>query len=170
MIALQAPSVDNATVIVELLIACQQYHVAGDGAAEVALFKEAVSELIEVGDFAVAFTGELIDGQEALIGTEGEMAAVVVGEVAGAVAVANDIKLHEAEQRLCVAVAGVTLVFDDLLHRSQGIDAKAFDLNLHHRHTVDRQNHVKTMVAVVRIDAELVDDLEVIFASILKVH
>ena len=123
-----------------------------------------------MGDFAVVFTGELIDGQEALIGVEGEVAAVVVGEVVGAVAVADDIKLHKAEQRFGVAVARVTLVFDDLLHGPSGIDAKAFEFNLHHRHTVDQQDHIKTMVAVVRIDAELVDDLEVIFAPILEVH
>ena len=152
------------------MLSRQQHHVAGDGAAEVALFQEAGSELIEVGDFAVVFIGELIDGQELLIGVEGEVAAVVVGEVVGAVAVTDDIKLHEAEQRFGVAVARVALVFDDLLHRPSWIDAKAFEFNLHHRHTVDQQDHVKTMVAVVRIDAELVDDLEVIFAPILEVY
>jgi hypothetical protein len=106
-------------------------------------------------------SGELIDGQEALVGIEGEVAGVVVGEVVGAVAVADDEELHEAEQRLGVAVAGVVLVFDDLLHGPARIHAEGLQLDLHTGHAVDEQDDVVAVVAVVRVDAELVDDLEV---------
>ena len=154
----------------ELLLACKQHHVAADGAAEVALLQKAIGEVIKMSYFLIVLACKLIDGQKALFGIEGEVAAVVVSEVVGAVAIANDIKLHKAEQRLGVTIAGVALVFDDLLHGSSWIDAEAFELNLHHRHTVDQQDDVKAMVTVVRVDAELVDDLEDVFAPILEVH
>ena len=153
----------------QLLLTGEQDHVAADGAAEIALFQEAVGELVELGDFAVVLTCKLIDGQEALVGIEGEVAGVVVGEVVGAVAVADDEELHETEQRLGVAVAGVVLVFDDLLHGPARIDAEGLQLDLHDRHAVDEQNHIVTVVAVVCVDAELTDDLELVFAPVLEV-
>ena len=154
----------------ELLLAREQHHVAADGPAKVALFQEALGEGIEVGDLRVVFVRELIDGQEALFGVEGEVAGVVVREVVGAVAVADDEELHEAEQRLGVAVAGVVLVFDDLLHVPAWIHAKGLQLDLHAGHAIDEDEHIVTVVAVVRVDAELVDDLEGVFAPVLDVH
>jgi len=53
------------------LLTRQQHHVAADGAAQVALFQEVLGEFVELGDLAVAFICELIDGQEALFGIEG---------------------------------------------------------------------------------------------------
>lgn len=131
-------------------------------------FIKVIGEVIQMSDFLIVLACKLIDGQKALFGIEGEVAAVVVSEVVGAVAIANDIQLHKAEQRLGVTIAGVALVFDDLLHGSSWIDAEAFELNLHHRHTVDEQDDVKTMVTVVGINAELVDDLEVVSHQSLR--
>ena len=122
-----------------------------------------------MGDLPVVLVGILIDGQEALVGVEGEVAGVVVGEVVGAVAVADDEELHEAEQRLGVAVAGIVLVFDDLFHRPARADAEGLELDLHARHAVDEEDHIVTVVAVVRVDAELADDLEGVFAPVLDV-
>ena len=90
-----------------------------------------------MGDFLVGFVRELIDGQEALVGIEGEVASVVVGEIVGAVPVADDEELHEAEQRLGVAVTGVVLVFDDLFHGPARVDAKGLQFDLDAGHTVD---------------------------------
>ena len=154
----------------ELLLAREQHHVTADGAAEVALFQEVFGELVELGDLSVIFTGELIDGQEALVGIEGEVAGVVVGEVVAAVAVTDDEQLHEAEQRLAVAIAGIALVFNDLLHGPTGIHAERLQLDLHTGHAVDEQDDVVTVVAVVSVDAQLVDHLEVVFAPVLEVH
>ena len=67
----------------ELLLAGEQHHIAADGLAKVALFQEALGKLVELADLAVVFVGELIDGQETLVGIEGEVAGVVVGEVVG---------------------------------------------------------------------------------------
>ncbi len=54
------------------------------------------------------------------------MAGVVVREVESLVAIADDEELEEAEERLGVAVAGIVLVIDDLLHGFARIDAQAF--------------------------------------------
>ena len=71
------------------------------------------------------------------------MPGVVVGEVVGGVAVADDIELDEAEERSRVAVAGVVLVlFDDLFDRAAGIDAERLQFDLRNRHAVDEQEDV----------------------------
>ena len=43
------------------------------------------------------------------------------------------------------------------------------DAILHQRQAVDEQDHIIAMMAVVGVDAELVDDLEVVFAPVLEV-
>jgi hypothetical protein len=53
-------------------------------------------------DLLVLFSSELIHGEKALLGIEAEMAAVVVGEILGIASIADDEKLHEAQQRLCI--------------------------------------------------------------------
>ena len=108
----------------EFLLTLDEHHVATDGLGEDALLEKAGGEIVEVGDLLVGLVRELVDGQEALVGIEGEVASVVVGEVVGAVAIADDEELEEAEEGFGVAVAGVVLVFDDLLHGPAGIDAK----------------------------------------------
>ncbi len=153
----------------ELLLAGDEHHVAADGAAEVTFFQESVGEGVELGDLPVFLVGELINGQKFLIGIEGEVVFVVVGEVIGAVAVADDEELHEAEQRLGVAIAGIVLVFDNLLHRLFGIHAERLQLDLHTRHAIDEEDHIIAVMAVVRVDAELVDDLKGVFAPVLDV-
>ena len=85
------------------------------------------------------------------------------------VAVADDEELDEAEERLGVAVAGVVLVIDDLLHGPAGADAEGLQLDLHDGDAVDQQDDVVAVVAVVGVDAELVDDLEGVFAPVLDV-
>ena len=153
----------------QLLLAGDEHHVAADHLAERAFGEEAVGEVVEVGDLLVVLGGELVDGQEALVGVEGEVAGVVVGEVAGVGAVADDEELDEAEQRLGVAVAGVVLVIDDLLHGPARADAEGLQLDLHDGHAVDEQDDVVAVVAVVGVDAELVDDLEGVLAPVLDV-
>ncbi|SMH65925.1 protein of unknown function [Acidithiobacillus ferrivorans] len=153
----------------ELLLTGKQHHVAADGLAKLALFQEAFGEGVELGDLAVVLVREFIDGQKALVGIESEVAGVVVGKVIRAVAVADDEQLHEAQQRLGVAVAGVVLVFDDLLHGPARMDAQGLQLDLHTGHAVDEEDDVVAVVAVVGIDAQLVDDLEGVFAPVLEV-
>ena len=153
----------------QLLLAGDQHHVAADHLAQGAFGEEGFGEAVEVGDLLVVLGGELIDGQKALVGVEAEVAAVVVGEIPGVAAVADDEELDEAQQRLGVAVAGVVLVIDDLLHGPARADAEGFQLDLHDRHAVDEQDDIVAVVAVVGVDAELVDDLEGVFAPVLDV-
>ena len=82
--------------------------------------EEFFGKAVEQGDFFVVFAGELVDGQEAFISVEAEVARVVVGEIPCVGAVADDKYLQEAQQRFAVAVAGVGFVIDDLLHGAAG--------------------------------------------------
>jgi hypothetical protein len=50
-----------------------------------------------VGDLLVVHPGELVDGQEALIGIESEVAGVVVGEIPSLGAITDDEELEKAE-------------------------------------------------------------------------
>ncbi len=153
----------------QLLLAGDQHHVAADHLAQGALGEEVLGEAVQMGDLVVVFVGELVERQEALVGVKAEVAAVVVGEVPGIAAVADDEELQEAQQGLAVAVAGVVLVIDDLLHGPARADGEGFQLDLHHRHAVDEQDHVIAVVAVVGVDAELVDHLEAVLAPVLDV-
>ncbi|GEM_PF-1974162 len=153
----------------QLLLAGDEYHVAADGLGERAFHQEGRGEVVEVGDLLIRLVGELVDGQETLVGVEGEVAGVVVGEVIGVVSIADDEELEEAKERLGVAVAGVVFVLDDLLHGPPWMDAEGFQLDLHDRDAVDEDEHIVTVVAVVGVDAELVDGFEGVFAPVLDV-
>ena len=48
-------------------------------------------------------------------------------------------------------------------------DPESLELDLYHRHAVDEQDHIVTVVAVVGVDAELVNDFKVVFAPVLDV-
>ena len=153
----------------QLLLARDQHHVAADGGAKGAFHEEGRGEVIEVGDLLVRLVGELVDGQKSLLGIEGEVAGVVVREVVSAVAIADDEELQEAEECLRVAVAGVVLVIDDLLHGPARLDAEGLQLDLRDGHPIDEEEHVVAVVAVVSVDAELIDDLVGVFAPVADV-
>jgi hypothetical protein len=153
----------------KLLLACNEYHVAADRLPKGAFDEEGLGEAIEVGDLFVVHLGELIDGEEALLGIESEVAGVVVGEVPGLGAVADYEELEEAEKRLGVAVAGVVLVIDDLLHGPAGADAEGLQFDLNSGDAVDQEYDIVAMMAIIGIDAELIDNLERILAPVLDV-
>src|SRR5690625_3022792 len=113
------------------------------------------------------FTSQLVNGKEELVGVKGELLTRDVGEVPGVVAVADDKQLHEEQQRVGVAAARFIAVLDDLLHGSARGDAQRLQLDLHSRQAVDEQNYIVAMVAVIGVDTQLVDDLEVVFAPVL---
>ena len=154
----------------EFLFARQQHHVTADGAAQITLFQEVPGKLVELGDFAVALIGKFVDGQKALVGIEGKVAGVVVGKVVAAIAVADNEQLQKAQQGVAVAIATVLLVLDDLLHGPARIDAQGFQFYLHTGHTVDKDQNVVAVVAVLGVDAQLAHHLEVVFAPVLDVH
>ncbi len=153
----------------QLLLADNEDHVSADGLAEITFSQESLRKRVEVRDLLVVLVSEFIDGQESLFSIEREVAGIVVGEVVRAVTITDDEELQKAEQRFGVTVAGVVLIFDDLFHGPTRADAEGLELDLNHRHAVDEQNDVVTMVAVVRVDAKLVDDLEVVLAPVFDV-
>ncbi len=153
----------------QLLLAGDQYHVAADHLAQRAFGQKAVGKVVQVGDFLVVFIRQLVNRQKALVGVKAEVLVVVVGKVVGIAFIADNKQLHKTQQRVGVAVAGVVFVIDDLLHGTARADLEGFQLNLHHRHAVDQQNHVITVVAVIGIDAQLVDDFKVVFAPVFDV-
>ena len=108
----------------ELLLAGDEDHVLADHLTECALGKEPIGEVVEVGNLGVVLGRELVDRKEPLVGVEGEVPRVVVGEVPRVRAVADDEELDEAQERLGVSVTGVVLVVDDLLHRPPRADPK----------------------------------------------
>ena len=150
----------------QLLLAGYQHHVAADHFAEGAFGEELFGKAVEMGDFFVVFCGELVERKKTLVGVEAEVAAVVVDEVPGIGAVADDEELQEAEQCFNVAVAVVVFVLDNLLHGAARADGEGFQLDLNHRHAVDEEQEVVAVMAVIGVDAELVNDLEAVFAPL----
>lgn len=98
------------------------------------------------------------------------MLAIVVGKVVGVGPVADNEELHETQQGVGIAVAGLSLVIDDLLHGPARADIQGFQFNLHTGNTVDKQNDIIAVVAALGIDAQLADDFEVVFAPVLDIH
>ncbi len=78
-------------------------------------------------------------------------------------------KICRPARRAGVAVAGIILVLHDLLDSPTWIDSETLELDLHHGHAIDQQDHVVAVVAVLRIDTKLIDHLKVVLAPILKV-
>jgi hypothetical protein len=86
----------------QLLFAGNQHHVSADHLTQGAFRKKGLRKAFEMRDLLVVFSSELIHGEKALLGIEAEMAAIVVGEIPGIASIADDEKLHEAQQRLCI--------------------------------------------------------------------
>ncbi len=153
----------------EFLLACDEYHVLADHVRECAFGEKLVGEIVQMGDFGVVPARKLVDRQKLLVGVKREVFCVVVGEIQRVGLIADDEELDEAQQRFGVAVAGIVLVFDDLLHRPPGADAEGFEFNLGHGDAVDQEDDVVAVVAVIGVDAELVDDFKCVLAPVLDV-
>lgn len=95
----------------QFLLAGHQHHVTADHLSQRALRQEALGKIVQMVDFCVVFIGQPVNGQKTFIGVEAEMFMVVVGEVEGVAAVADNKKLYKAQQLVGVAVAGVVLVW-----------------------------------------------------------
>ena len=154
----------------QLLLAGYEYHITTDHFAQRAFGEELFGKAVEMSDLLVVFSGKLVERQKTLVGIEAEVAAVVVGEVPSVGAIADDKELQEAEQGFGVAVAGVVFVIDDLLHGRARTDGEGFQLDLYYRHTVDKEQHVITVMTVIGVDAELVDHLKAVFAPLPDVN
>ncbi len=144
-------------------------HVLADGFAECAFGKKPVGKVVEMRDLDVIRICKLIHREISLVRVEGEVSYVVVREVPGVSTVANDENLDKTEQRADVSVAGITLIFHDLLHRPPRTDSKRLQFDLSDRDAIDQEHDIIAVMAVIGVDADLVDDLEVVLAPILDV-
>lgn len=154
----------------ELVLAGDQHHIPADHRAQSALGQKLFGEVVHVGDFLVGLIGELVQRQEPLIGVETKMPCIVVGEIPGIAAVADNEHLYEAQQCPRVAVPGFILVVHDLLHGATRAYRQRLEFDLNHRNTIDENHDVVSLMAVFGIDPELVHDLEGVFAPILDIH
>ncbi len=153
----------------QFLLGGNQYHVSAEHLSKVALAEELLGKVVEVGYFFVVFGCELVNGQELLVGMKAEVLVWVIGEVIGIAAVADDKKLHEAQQGIGVAVAGVVFVVHDLLHGAARTDVQGFEFDLHHRNAVHQQYHIVAVMAIEGVDSQLVDDFKLVFAPVFDV-
>lgn len=145
-------------------------YVAADEVSERVFVEHEVGETEEVGHEVVVWGGCVVDREVGVGSVEAEVLVVVVGEVQGVgAAVADDEELHEAEERVGVAVAAVLLVIDNLLDGLEGRDAVVFEFDLDERESVDEDDDVVALSTVGSVDGELVDDLEVVFAPVAEV-
>lgn len=88
-------------------------------------------------DWLIVVGSEAVNREESLVGVEGKVSAVVVGEIDGLSAIADDEQLHEAEECAGVSVARIVLVVDDLLHGATWINTEGLELDLDDRDAVD---------------------------------
>ena len=120
-------------------------------------------------DLLVRFIRELIDRQEPFVLIKGEVPGVVIGKVVRVVAIAHNEELDEAEERSRISIARIVLVVNDLLHCFAWLDAEGLELDLDARHAIDEDEHVVSVVTVVRAHAELVHNLKRVLAPVLNV-
>ena len=153
----------------ELLFARDEDHVFADHMTQRALGKEPVSKVIKVGNLGVVLGRELVDRNELLIRVKSEVFRIVVGEVQRISTIADDEKLHEAQQRFGVAVSWIILVLDDLFHCSARANPRRFEFDLDYGDTVDQKYHIVAVMAVVRIDAKLMDNLKRVLTPVLDI-
>ena len=105
-----------------------------------------------------------------LIGIESEVLALIVGEVPSYVSIADNEYLHEAKERVGVAIAGIVLISDDLFHRAARADGQCLEFDLHHWQAINEQDHVILVVAVFGVDTRLFDDFVFVLTPIGDVH
>ncbi len=154
-----------------LLLRLYKHHITADEAAEGAFWEHHIGELEEFGNFVVTLVVRVIYGKIAVGGVEVEVFVVVVGEVHRVTAtVADDEELHEAHQRIGVAVSTILLVADNLFNSLQRGNAVAFKLNLDQGQAVDQDDDVVALAAVGGINGELVHHLIVILAPVPQVY
>ena len=153
----------------QLLLAGHKHHIAADHLCQRTFCQEVVCKAVKLGDFFVVVSSELVQRQKTFIRIKTEMAAVIVGKVPRIAHVADNEKLQKTEQRFAVAIAVVVFILHDLLHGPARADGQRFQLNLHHRDAIDKQYDVITVVAIVCIYAELVNNLKGVLAPIFDI-
>src|SRR5690606_14681268 len=122
-----------------------------------------------MSDFLIALVSVLINRQKALIGIKAEVLFAVIGEIARIVTITDDKQLYEAQQSIGIAVTSIVFILNDLFHSPAWADLERLKLNLHQWQTVDQQDDVVPMVAVIRVDTQLVNHFKVVLAPLADI-
>src|SRR5947209_1748059 len=104
------------------------------------------------------------------VSIETKMPGIVIGEIPRIRAIANNEQLNKTKQRLPVAISGIALVIHDLLHGTSRANSERFEFNLYGRHSVNKEDHVITVVTIISIYSQLIDDFKTVLAPIPDVH
>ena len=130
-----------------------------------------IAELEQLGYLMVIVICGVIYRKIVVGGIEMEMLIIVVGEVHRvAASVADNEELHEAHQRVGVAIATILLVVNDLFHRLHRRNTVTLQLNLDQRQSVDENDDIVSLVAICGVNSELVHHLVIVLAPVAKVH
>ena len=98
------------------------------------------------------------------------MFLVVIGKIVSVVLIADNKHLHEAQQRIGIAITDIILVINNLLHGTARTDIQSLQLNLNNGQAVNEQNDIVTLETVARVNSQLMNDLVIVFAPVFYVH
>jgi len=98
------------------------------------------------------------------------MLVFIIGKIIGFIAVANNKQLHKTHQGIAISVSRIIFIIHDLLHCLSWGNVNFFQLNLHHRQSINQQNNIIPMIAILGIDAQLIDNFIIVFAPIFYVY
>ena len=147
-----------------------KHHVSADKTAKNRLLQHHIREFEQLGNLMVVRIGSVIHRQIVVRCIEVEMLIVVICEVHRiAATVADYEQLHEAHQRVGIAIATVFLIADNLFHRLHGGNTVTLQLYLHQGQTIDQDDDIVTLAAVCCVDGELVHHLIIILAPVPQV-
>ena len=105
------------------MFARDENHVPTDSLAKGTFAEKCLSEGVEMDNLPIVHVSVFIDREKALVGIESEMPRIVVREVKGSIAVADDEKLKEAKKRSGITVSRIVLILNDLFHGPTWADA-----------------------------------------------
>lgn len=94
---------------------------------------------------------QLIDRQKLFIRVKGKVTVGVVRKIVGACKITYNKQLHEAEQRVGIAVPRIVFIIHNLLHGFPGRYINFSKLDLHHRQSVYKQDDILPLITVFSI-------------------
>ena len=77
--------------------------------------------------------------------------------------------MHEAHNRVGVAVTPVFLVFGNLFNGFDGGDDHILELDLHQWKTIDEDDHIVAVIAVFSVDPKLVTNFVCVFTPVFNI-
>ena len=150
--------------------ALHEDHISADKTAQRAFGQHERGERMEIQNLVSFAGGRPANRKVLLVCIEFEKIVVVVGEIKRVGSpVAHHKQLHEAHNRVSVAVTPVFLVFGNLFNGFDGRDDHIFELDLNQRKPIDENDHIVAMITVFSIDTKLVTNLVGVFTPVFDI-